>query len=138
MLNYTTHIEKGSCFNTPPVFSIYMVGLVLEWIKGQGGLAEIERINESKSNALYNAIDASDFYAGTAAPADRSQMNVTFRIANTDLESQFIAEATEAGLQGLKGHRSVGGIRASIYNAMPLAGVSTLVDFMNDFERRNG
>ncbi|MFW5893727.1 MAG: 3-phosphoserine/phosphohydroxythreonine transaminase [Verrucomicrobiota bacterium] len=138
MLNYTTHIEKDSCFNTPPVFAIYMVGLVLQWIKQQGGLKAVQRINETKSDTLYNVIDSSDFYQGTAAPADRSRMNVTFRLANTDLESQFVSEATAAGLVGLKGHRSVGGIRASIYNAMPLAGVSALIDFMNEFERKNG
>lgn len=138
MLKYTTHIEKDSSFNTPPVFAIYMVGLVLQWIKGQGGLEAVQRINETKSDTLYTMIDNSDFYAGTAEPADRSHMNVTFRITNTDLEPQFLSEAAAAGLVGLKGHRSVGGIRASIYNAMPLAGVSALVDFMAEFESKNG
>lgn len=138
MLKYTTHIEKDSAFNTPPTFAIYVVGLVLDWIKQQGGLSAVEKINNTKSDSLYNVIDGSDFYLGTAEPADRSHMNVTFRLANTDLESTFVAEAKEAGLIGLKGHRSVGGMRASIYNAMPLAGVSTLVDFMHDFERKNG
>ncbi len=138
MLKYTTHIEKDSCFNTPPVFPIYMVGLVLQWIKQQGGLEAVQRVNETKSDTLYSVIDSSDFYQGTASPADRSRMNVTFRLAKTDLEPQFVSEATAAGLIGLKGHRSVGGIRASIYNAMPLAGVSALVDFMNEFERKHG
>lgn len=138
MLKYTTHIAKNSSFNTPPVFAIYMVGLVTDWLLECGGLDSIEKINQAKSANLYETIDHSSFYRGTAEPADRSKMNVTFRLPNEDLEKQFIAESTEAGLIGLKGHRSVGGIRASIYNAMPLEGVSRLIDFMVDFEGKHG
>ncbi|MBT3380262.1 MAG: 3-phosphoserine/phosphohydroxythreonine transaminase [Lentisphaerae bacterium] len=138
MLKYSTHIDKHSLFNTPPCFSIYMVGLVLEWLVETGGLEEIETINETKSHALYEFIDMSIFYQGTAEPGDRSKMNVTFRLPEEELEALFVKEAAAVGLTGLKGHRSVGGIRASIYNAMPLAGVSTLIDFMADFEERHG
>lgn len=138
MLKYTTHIEKGSAFNTPPCFSIYMLGLVMAWLKRQGGIAAMQQVNERKAAVLYNAIDGNDFYQGTAATGDRSLMNVTFRLANPDLEPSFISDAAAAGLVGLKGHRSVGGIRASIYNAMPAAGVDTLVAFMKDFAERNG
>ncbi len=136
MLKYTTHIEKDSSFNTPPTFGIYMVGLVAEWLLEQGGIPAIQKINQTKSQALYETIDGSDFYRGTAEPGDRSKMNVCFRLPNEDLEARFITEAAEAGLLGLKGHRSVGGMRASIYNAMPMAGVSTLIDFMTDFEEK--
>ena len=138
MLKYATHIGKGSMFNTPPTFSIYMVGLVAEWLLEQGGLAAIQKINETKSDTLYETIDMSMFYQGTAEPADRSRMNVCFRLPDEDLEKKFIAEAAAAGLVGLKGHRSVGGLRASIYNAMPMEGVSRLIDFMADFEKTNG
>ena len=138
MLKYTTHEGKSSAFNTPPVFAIYMVGLVLEWIKEQGGLRAIERINVTKSQNLYEAIDRTDFYRGTAEPGDRSKMNITFRLPEEELEAKFVAQAAENGLVGLKGHRSVGGIRASCYNAMPLEGVSRLIDFMADFEAKNG
>ena len=138
MLKYTTHIEKDSMFNTPPTFGIYMVGLVVDWIKAQGGLAAIEKINIAKADALYGAIDGSDFFRGTAAPADRSRMNVTFRTTDEDLEPAFVKAAAEIGLVGLKGHRSVGGLRASIYNAMPAEGVNRLIEFMGDFERKNG
>jgi len=134
MLKYATHIDKGSTFNTPPTFAIYVVGLVAEWIKECGGIKAIEKINNAKAENLYECIDASPFYTGTAEPMDRSKMNVTFRLQNTDLEPQFLAEAEATGLVGLKGHRSVGGVRASIYNAMSLAGVSTLIDFMTAFE----
>lgn len=137
MLKYSTHIDKDSAFNTPPVFPIYMVGLVTDWIKEQGGLKEIEKINDAKAANLYERIDATEFYRGTAATADRSKMNVTFRLPSEELEKQFLAEAEERNLLGLKGHRSVGGIRASIYNAMPLAGVSALIDFMSEFEEKN-
>ena len=137
MLKYSTHIDKDSAFNTPPVFPIYMVGLVTEWIKDQGGLQAVEEINNSKAANLYDRIDATDFYRGTAAEADRSKMNVTFRLPSEDLEKQFLKEAEENNLIGLKGHRSVGGVRASIYNAMPLSGVSALIDFMSEFEDKN-
>jgi len=138
MLKYSTHIEKGSLFNTPPAFSIYMVGLVAEWLQQQGGIAAIQKINESKSDALYETIDMSMFYQGTAEPADRSRMNVCFRLPEEALEKKFVEEAARAGLIGLKGHRSVGGLRASIYNAMPMEGVSRLIDFMGEFEKENG
>ncbi len=137
MLKYTTHIDKGSCFNTPPTFSIYMVGLVLEWIKRQGGLAQVEAANAHKAAMLYSAIDNSDLYRGTVEESCRSQMNVTFRLPNEDMEAEFIKQATENGMVGLKGHRSVGGIRASIYNAMPVDGVKALVEFMGEFERKS-
>ncbi len=133
MLRYTTHIEKESCFNTPPTFAIYMVGLVLEWIKEQGGVAAVEAVNDRKAAMLYSAIDRSDFYCGTVSPRCRSKMNVTFRLPDSELEARFVREATTAGLVGLKGHRSVGGIRASIYNAMPQAGVEALIAFMEEF-----
>jgi phosphoserine aminotransferase len=138
MLKYTTHIDKGSMFNTPPTFSIYMVGLVAAWLLEQGGLAGIQKINESKSDALYETIDMSAFYQGTAEPADRSRMNVCFRLPSEELEKTFVEEAAAVGLVGLKGHRSVGGLRASIYNAMPMDGISRLIDFMVDFEKTNG
>jgi phosphoserine aminotransferase len=138
MLKYATHIDKGSTFNTPPTFAIYMVGLVAEWVKEQGGLAAIEKINNAKAENLYERIDATPFYSGTAEPMDRSKMNVTFRLGDRKLEPVFLEQADKAGLIGLKGHRSVGGIRASIYNAMPLAGVSALIDFMTEFEDSHG
>lgn len=137
MLKYSTHIDKGSTFNTPPVFAIYMVGLVAQWVKEQGGLAGIEKINNAKAQSLYDRIDATDFYHGTAEVADRSKMNVTFRLPSEELEDAFVKEAATHNLVGLKGHRSVGGVRASIYNAMPMAGVSALIDFMNEFEKAN-
>ena len=138
LLRYSTHIDKGSLFNTPPVFAIYMLGMVLEWILEQGGLEAIEKINAAKSQQLYEFIDMSIFYQGTAEPGDRSKMNVCFRLPEERLEAMFVAEAAAAGLIGLKGHRSAGGIRASLYNAMPLAGVSRLIDFMAEFEARHG
>jgi phosphoserine aminotransferase len=133
MLKYTTHIEKGSTFNTPPSFAIYMVGLVVKWIKKLGGLAAMEELNNRKADILYDAIDAGDFYRGTAAVDSRSKMNVTFRLPSEELEAEFIKNAGERGMIGLKGHRSVGGIRASIYNAMPAAGVEALTQFMREF-----
>jgi phosphoserine aminotransferase len=137
MLKYSTHIDKESLYNTPPCIAIYLVRLVTDWLIKLGGLPEIQKINEAKSDALYNAIDVSDFYRGTAEPADRSRMNVTFRLPSEELEEKFGAEAKKAGLIGLKGHRNVGGMRASIYNAMPMEGVSALIDFMNEFEAKN-
>ncbi|NOY74520.1 MAG: 3-phosphoserine/phosphohydroxythreonine transaminase [Kiritimatiellaeota bacterium] len=138
MLKYSTYIEKDSMFNTPPTFTIYVFGLVLKWLKRMGGLAEMEEINDAKSEALYELIDTSDFYRSPVFPESRSKMNVVFRLPSEELEAKFVADAKKKGLSGLKGHRSVGGIRASIYNAMPLRGVETLVDFMNDFARENG
>ncbi len=138
MLQYRVHAKAKSCFNTPPAFGIYIMGEVFKWIQSQGGLSAMAEINAAKSNLLYDFIDQSKLFRGTARPDSRSQMNVTFRASTEELEAQFIKEATAKGLPGLKGHRSVGGMRASIYNAFPSAGVQTLVDFMKDFERANG
>lgn len=138
MLDYKVHVSKDSLYNTPPCFSIYMVGLVLKWLKSNGGLAEMRKVNEAKAKLLYDAIDASEFYRGTAEVDSRSLMNVTFRLPSEELEKKFNSEATAAGFDGLKGHRSVGGMRASIYNAFPTEGVRALVDFMKEFERANG
>ncbi len=137
MFQYRTHVDKDSMFNTPPCFSIYMLMLVTRWLKSQG-LENIFQQNVDKAGRLYAAIDGTDFYTGTVLPEYRSNMNVTFRIANNDLEPVFVSEAAEAGLSGLKGHRSVGGLRASIYNAFPPEGVDALVAFMKDFEAEHG
>jgi len=138
MLNYAVHAENGSLYNTPPAFAVYTLGLVMKWLLAQGGLAEIATVNERKATKLYAEIDRTGFYRGTAHKDCRSLMNVTFRMASEDLEKRFIKESTVAGLDGLKGHRAVGGIRASIYNAFPEDGVDALVAFMKDFERSNG
>ena len=139
MLRYTTHAKNNSLYNTPPVFAVYMLNLVLEWIEETGGLEQIARRNDFKAKTLYNAIDGSGgFYRGHAAPASRSQMNVTFRLPSEELEKRFVSEATAAGMVGLAGHRSVGGIRASIYNAFPKEGVEALVEFMRDFTNNHG
>jgi len=138
MLSYKTHVDKGSMFNTPPCFAIYMVKLMMEWVEAQGGVSAIERINRRKAALVYDTIDADDFYRGTARQVDRSIMNVTFRLPDEDLEARFIKEATAAGLMGLKGHRSVGGCRASIYNSMTMEGVEVLADFMRTFRKRHG
>ena len=139
MLSYNTHVSKGSMFNTPPCFAIYTVQLVLQWIEETiGGLEKMAEANEKKANLLYSTIDNSQFYKGTADVDSRSQMNVTFRLPSEDLEKKFVAEALEHELGGLKGHRSVGGCRASIYNATSLKAVETLVDFMTTFEKENG
>ena len=137
ILKYSTHIEKNSLFNTAPCFTIYMITLVTRWLKDKG-IENVFAQNVAKAGKLYGAIDATDFYRGTAVPEFRSDMNVTWRLPSEELESKFIAEAAEAGLKGLKGHRSVGGIRASIYNAFPPEGVDALVSFMQDFESQNG
>jgi phosphoserine aminotransferase len=138
MLDYAVHAENGSLYNTPPSFTIYVFGLVMRWLAGLGGLRAIAAINERKAAKLYAEIDRSGFYRGTARKEDRSLMNVTFRLATPQLEAQFVDECTAAGLDGLKGHRSVGGIRASIYNAFPEEGIDRLVSFMREFERRHG
>jgi phosphoserine aminotransferase len=138
MLQYPVHVENGSMYNTPPVFTIYVMGLVLKWLRAEGGLAEIGRRNAVKAGKLYTEIDRTGFYRGHAQKDSRSKMNVTFRLPSEELEKAFAKEATAAGLDGLKGHRSVGGLRASIYNAFPESGVDALVDFMRDFERRQG
>jgi phosphoserine aminotransferase len=138
MLDYRTHVENKSLYNTPNTWGIYIINLVCKWLKDKGGLATMERENEEKAKMLYNAIDASDFYRGHADADARSIMNITFRLPSEELEKKFTAEATAKGLDGLKGHRSVGGIRASIYNAFPRQGVEALVAFMEEFEKRNG
>ena len=138
MLSYAVHAENGSMYNTPPVFAIYILGLVTRWLIDQGGLAKTAEVNERKAGTLYAEIDRTGFYRGTAQKDSRSLMNVTFRLPSEDLEKKFVKEAGTAGLDGLKGHRSVGGIRASIYNAFPEQGITVLTDFMREFERRNG
>jgi phosphoserine aminotransferase len=138
MLDYKIHVENKSLYNTPNTWGIYIMDLVCKWLQDQGGLAGMERLNDEKAQLLYEAIDATDFYRGHADVDCRSTMNVTWRLPAEELEKKFVAEATAQGLDGLKGHRSVGGIRASIYNAFPRAGVEALVSFMEDFERRNG
>jgi phosphoserine aminotransferase len=138
MLQYGVHVENKSMYNTPPVFAIYIMRLVLAWQVKQGGLAAIERRNLRKAEKLYAAIDRTGFYRGHAAKDSRSRMNVTFRLPSEELEKAFAKQATAAGLDGLKGHRSVGGLRASIYNAFPEEGVDALVQFMAEFERTHG
>src|SRR4030095_196340 len=138
MLDYRIHVENKSLYNTPNTWGIYILSLVCKWLKEKGGLVEMERENEEKAKLIYDAIDASSFYRGHADPAARSIMNVTYRLPSEELEKKFTAEATAQGLDGLKGHRSVGGIRASIYNAFPMAGVEALVAFMKEFESKNG
>jgi phosphoserine aminotransferase len=138
MLNYAVHAENKSLYNTPPSVAVYATGLVMKWLIAQGGLKAIAAINERKARKLYAEIDRSGFYRGTAAKDSRSLMNITFRLPNEELEKTFVKESTAAGLDGLKGHRAVGGMRASLYNAFPEAGVDALVSFMQDFERING
>jgi phosphoserine aminotransferase len=138
MLHYKTIADAGSLYNTPPTFGIYILGLVLRWLEDLGGLAAIQAVNERKAKALYDELDRSDFWTPHAAPGSRSLMNVTFRLPSEDLEKQLVKEATAAGFDGLKGHRSVGGLRASIYNAFPEEGVTALVAFMREFERTHG
>src|SRR5262245_19669730 len=138
MLNYKVQADNNSLYNTPNTFGIYIFGLTMKWLKSLGGLAAIARINERKAAKLYAEIDRTGFYRGTAQPASRSLMNVTFRLRTEELEKMFEKEATSAGLDGLKGHRAVGGMRASIYNAFPEEGVAALVDFMKEFERKRG
>jgi phosphoserine aminotransferase len=138
MLSYAVHAEHGSLYNTPPVFAVYALGLVMKWLLAQGGLAAIATLNERKASKLYAEIDRTGFYRGTANAANRSSMNVTFRLPTEELEKIFLKESTTAGFDGLQGHRAVGGMRASIYNAFPEAGVDALVSFMSDFERRRG
>jgi phosphoserine aminotransferase len=138
MLSYAVHAENKSLYNTPATFAIYAVGLVMKWLAGQGGLAAIARINERKAGKLYTEVDRTGFYRGTARKEHRSLMNITFRLPSEELEKTFVKESAAAGFDGLKGHRSVGGIRASLYNAFPEAGVDELVNFMKEFERGRG
>ncbi len=139
MLRYGTHAEKNSLYNTPACFAIYMVQLILKWLEDAvGGLEAIENVNRQKAALLYSVIDGGPFYSGTAEPDSRSFMNITFRLPDENLEKKFVAEALENGLGGLKGHRSVGGCRASIYNAVDMAAVQSLADFMRTFAQKNG
>jgi len=138
MFDYKTHADTGSMYNTPPTYGWYLAGLVFQWLKEKGGLAGMEEINERKAKALYDAIDASGFYANPVDRACRSWMNVPFTLADSELDAAFLEGAAAAGLKTLKGHRSVGGMRASIYNAMPEAGVQALIEFMAEFERTRG
>jgi phosphoserine aminotransferase len=138
MFDYKTHVGKKSAYNTPPCFAIYMAGLVFDWTLKQGGVAAMEEKNKAKAGILYDLLDDSDFYVAPVRKSDRSLMNVPFRTLNPDLDAKFIAEAAQEGLVTLKGHRSVGGMRASIYNPMPREGVEALVNFMKEFEKNNG
>ncbi len=138
MLNYKTMADKDSMYNTPPTYAIYILGLVLEWIEQQGGVAAMKERNEKKAKLLYDYLDNSTFYQAAAAKEDRSLMNVTFRTPSKELDALFVSESIKAGMSNLKGHRAVGGIRASIYNAMPIEGVEHLVAFMRAFEETNG
>jgi len=139
MLRYETHVKDKSLYNTPPTFSVYMVNLVLKWIKEKGGLAAIEKANAEKAAVIYEEIDKSGgFYRGFAHPDSRSPMNITFRIASEELEPLFVKESEKEGFVGLKGHRSVGGLRASAYNAVPLESCRALAQFMAEFRRRHG
>lgn len=138
MLQYAVHAENKSLYNTPPVFPIYVMRLVLAWLLKNGGLDAIEKKNITKAETIYKEIDRTGFYRGHAAKDSRSRMNITFRLPNEDSKKKFAKEATAAGMDGLKGHRSVGGLRASVYNAFPQAGADTLVQFMQEFEKKNG
>ncbi|WP_112906952.1 3-phosphoserine/phosphohydroxythreonine transaminase [Escherichia coli] len=138
ILDYSILNDNGSMFNTPPTFAWYLSGLVFKWLKANGGVAEMDKINQQKAELLYGVIDNSDFYRNDVAKANRSRMNVPFQLADSALDKLFLEESFAAGLHALKGHRVVGGMRASIYNAMPLEGVKALTDFMVEFERRHG
>ena len=137
MLQYKTHADKGSLYNTPPTYGIYMCGKVFKWIENRGGLEGMKDINQKKANILYDYLDESELFKGTVVKKDRSLMNVPFVTGDKDLDAKFIKEAEKAGLENLKGHRTVGGMRASIYNAMPIEGVEALVEFMKEFESNN-
>lgn len=138
ILDYTVLNDNDSMFNTPPTFAWYLAGLVFKWLKQNGGVAAMDKVNQQKADLLYGTIDRSDFYRNDVASANRSRMNVPFQLADNNLDKVFLEESFAAGLHALKGHRVVGGMRASIYNAMPLEGVQALTDFMVDFERRHG
>jgi phosphoserine aminotransferase len=138
MLSYKVQAENNSLYNTPNTFGVYILGLTLKWLIAQGGLAAVGAVNERKAGRLYTEIDRTGFYRGTAQAGSRSLMNLTFRLPSEELEKAFDKQATANGLDGLKGHRSVGGMRASIYNAFPEEGVDALVQFMREFERTKG
>lgn len=137
MLNYQTHADNGSMFNTPPCYTIYIAGLVFKWIKSLGGLAEMKKINVEKASLIYDFLDSSKLFKGTVVPEARSLMNIPFVTGNEELDAKFVSEAKKAGFVNLKGHRSVGGMRASVYNAMPVEGARKLVEFMKKFEEEN-
>ena len=137
MLRYKTHVDNNSLYNTPPAYGIYICGKVFKWLKGKGGLEAMKAYNEKKAGILYDFLDGSSLFHGTVRREDRSLMNVPFVTGNQELDAKFVKEAKEAGFENLKGHRSVGGMRASIYNAMPMEGVEKLAAFMKDFEKRN-
>lgn len=137
MFKYSIHKDNGSMYNTPPTYGIYMLGLVLQWIKDKGGVKELQKINEKKAKILYDFLDSSEMFKGTVVPEDRSLMNVPFVTGNDELDAKFVAEAKANGFINIKGHRTVGGMRASIYNAMPVEGVEKLVEFMKKFEAEN-
>ena len=137
MLRYKTHVDNNSLYNTPPAYGIYICGKVFKWLKGKGGLEAMKAYNEKKAGILYDFLDGSSLFHGTVRREDRSLMNVPFVTGNQELDAKFVKEAKEGGFENLKGHRSVGGMRASIYNAMPMEGVEKLAAFMKDFEKRN-
>ena len=137
IMNYKSMIDKDSMYNTPPCWCIYMLGLVCDWLESQGGLAGMEKINVAKANMLYQALDESKLFTVSAEPGSRSFMNVTFRTGNEDLDAKFVKESADWGFTNLKGHRSVGGMRASIYNAVPVEGVEKLCEFVRDFDKKN-
>ena len=138
MFNYETHSENGSMFNTPPCYTIYVAGKVMKWVKNTfGGLEGMKEYNEKKAKVLYDFLDSSEMFKGTVVPEDRSLMNIPFVTGDADLDAKFVAEAKAAGFLNIKGHRSVGGMRASVYNAMPIEGVEKLVEFMKEFEKNN-
>ena len=137
MFKYSIHAKNGSMYNTPPTYGIYVLSLVLEWIKEKGGVKELEKIHKAKAKLLYDFLDSSEMFHGTVVPEDRSLMNVPFVTGDEELDKKFVKEATEAGFINIKGHRTVGGMRASIYNAMPVEGVEKLVEFMKKFEAEN-
>lgn len=138
MLDYKTHSENDSMYNTPPTYGIYIAGLVFQWIKQQGGLAAMEKRNREKAEVLYAYLDQSRFFVSPVAQSDRSLMNIPFTLKKSELDDEFIKGAKARGMVQLKGHRSVGGMRASVYNAMPIEGVKTLVEYMKEFEARHG
>jgi phosphoserine aminotransferase len=138
MLSYKVQADNHSLYNTPPVFGVYMLRLVLQWLVQLGGLAAVAEMNDRKARLLYDELDRTPFWRPHADKDSRSAMNVTFRLPSEELERLFVRESTAVGFDGLKGHRSVGGLRASIYNAFPEAGVAALVDFMREFERKHG
>jgi phosphoserine aminotransferase len=138
MLNYKVQAENDSLYNTPNTFGVYILGLTMKYLRSIGGLEAIAKVNQRKAGKLYAEIDRTGFYRGTARTQDRSLMNVTFRLATEELEKLFVKESTAEGFDGLKGHRSVGGMRASIYNAFPEEGIDALVSFMREFERKHG